>query len=420
MATYRPGRLRRVLTPIIGTQFAFASVNSDFIDYDDTIQSVVINRGTSSGRNIGYTPNTCEISVEGRRDSFYTGNQMRFSLRETAADSLAAYLGTTGAAIKTRFYGRLGTIGIDDTGTKFSTTVTGSGYLAQMNYSPASFTPTTYQQLADLYLDMTKASEPLRGVQFSTDLGNINIQKYAAGEPTLFRDGLDTFVTDIGVLFQERRNGNVVAYGHTRRKDLAAASLPSSLPLMRHQAIAPGYYEQPNPRPAKRIYYKIRNEGGGIATRMVDVDNPTGELREIDNVDWLEFQLTNLENQAYREAYSRLFESSSRLYNMPTIKIDMLMLLKQNTEYSRGIAKQILELEVSQPVFLSGDWPVRLRGVHFADGIKETLTADSWEFELSLVPHAVATGHISPAVPGRAWDSLLGTWDEETREWDQI
>lgn len=419
MVEFKPGKLRRVLTPIIGTQWAFTMTAGSFAEADDTIQSIVITRGATS-RNVGYNPTTCEVEITGRKDGFYTGNNMRVFLRTSAADLLAAYVGTTGAAIADRFYGRLGTIGIDDTGKQYTTTVGGAGYLTQMNYSPASFTPTVYQSMSSLYTDMTKANDPVRGVQFSTDLGNINMQKFAAGEATLFKDGLDKFVADIGVLFQERRDGSVVALGHTRRKDIALGRLATEFPLMRQQAIAPGHYTQSNERPAKRIYYKIRNAGGGIATRMVDVDNPTGELREIDNVDWLEFQLTQEENQIYREAYSRVFESSSRLYTLPTVKIDMLLLLRMGTTYAKRIARQILRLEVSDPVFLSGDWPSRLRGVHFADGIKETITADSWEFELSLVPHAVATGHISPTVPGRAWDSMLTAWNEETREWDQV
>lgn len=420
MAIFKPGRLRRVLNPIIGTGWLFTMYTPSYQVYEDEITSITITRGTN-GRNVGHNPTVVEVGINGRYDTLTTGEQQRVFLREQQAAALAAYVGgTTGTEIVDRYQGRLGTISLDDTGKRFHTTVAGSSWLTQMNYSPAHFTPSVYQPLNELYLDMTKASEPLRGIQFGTALGSPNVTKYAGGEPTLYRDGIDTYAADIGVMFQEKRNGQTIAYAHTRRKDLALERLATEYPLMRNQAIAPGRYEQSNERPGKRIYYTIRNAGGGIATRMVEVLNPTGELREIENIDWTAFQLSDDENQLYREAYSRVHESSARLYTMPTVTVDLLMLLRQGSPYAKKIAGQMLKLEVGEPVFLSGDWPTRLRGVHFADGIKETVTPDSWTFDLSLVPHPVATGHNSPEVPGRAWDSMLTQWDQETREWNQI
>ena len=417
MAVHKPGRLRRTLTPIIGTQWAFTMSAGSYAEADETIHSVTINRGVS-GRNVGHNPSTCEISVSGRKDSFDTGRPLSFFMREDPASRLGAFLGLGGADIIDRFRGRLGVIGIEDTGKKFTTTVAGSSFLTQMNYSPASFTPGAGQNIGSILLDMTKANEPIRGIDFGTLIGVVNMVHYPQGERTLFRDGVGDYAADIGILLQERRDGSTLAYSHYTRYDLAAQRLATEWPLMRSQAIAPGEYSQQNERPAKKVEYTITNSAGGVATRVAEVANPTGELREVESIDWSKWQVSDVDNQLYREAYARVFESSARLFTLPTVKIDLLMLLRGG-EYSKRIARQILKLEVGEPVFLSGDWPPKLQGVHFAEGITETINSNEWSFELSLIPHAVAVGRSTPVVPARAWDSATAAWDEETREWDQ-
>lgn len=419
MATFKPGRLRRVLTPIIGTQWAFTLSVSSFAEADETIQSIVITRG-ATGRNVGHNPSVCEVRVTGRKDGFTTGNPMNVVLREDPASRLGAFLGIGGPDIATRYRGRLGKVGIDDTGKRFDSDLAASSFLTQMNYSPASFTPGAQQALGSLLLDMTKANEPLRGIDFGTLIGDVGIVHYAAGQPTLYKDGIGDYAADIGIVLQERRDGSTLAYSHLTRHTVAANRVLSDFPLMRQQAISPGRYEQSNERPAKSVAYTIVNSSGGVATRTAEIENPTGENREVEQVDWKKWQVFGVDNQLYREAYARVFESSARLYSIPTIKIDLLHLLREDSTYSKRIARQILALEVSEPVFLSGDWPPRLQGAHFAEGIKETIGPDEWSFELSLVPHAAAIGTISPEVPAKAWDSLTKQWNSETREWNQI
>ncbi|MFJ2144154.1 hypothetical protein ACIOJF_02490 [Glutamicibacter sp. NPDC087831] len=419
MATFTPQRLKRTLSPITGDQWQFAFSAASFVEYDDTITSISINRGVSD-RNVGHNPNTCEVTFTGRRDNFLTGNLMRLSLRESVAQRLATHIGADPEKIIRRFTGRLATIDIEDLGgDKFYTSVAGSSHLTQMNYSVASFTPNAGQNLGSILADATKANEPIRGVDFSTNLGAVNIHQFAAGEQMLFKDGLGKYATDIGITLQEYRDGSTKALGIPWRIDTAASRVVTEYPLMRNQAIAPGNYSQHSERPAVRVEYTIKNESGGTATRVAEVANPTGELRETVSIDWSYLQVEDVQNQLVREAYARVFGSSSRLYTLPTVKIDMLLLLKDGSPYSKKIAKQILEMEVSESVSLSGDWPKSLQGVHFAEGIKEIITPDSWEFELSLVPHAVATGNVSPTVQPRAWDSATKVWNDETREWNQ-
>lgn len=418
MATFRPKRLKRTLSPVTGTQWVFSMTAGTFAEADDTIQTIVINRGTS-GRNVGHHPTTCEIRVDGRKDGFITGNQLRVFLRADPADRLGVFLGAAGTDLNMRFKGRLGSVGIDDTGKRFDSDLAGSSFLTQMNYSSAGFLANDQESVAAILLQMTHADEPPRGIEFTESVGTTNIVHYGESEWTMFKGGIDPYAADIGIMLQERRDGSTVAWSHYTRYDLAAARLLTEWPLMRSQAIAPGRYEQSNERPAKRVEYTIRNSAGGLATRVAEISNPTGEIRETETVDWSEWQVSVVDNLLYREAYARVFESSARLFTLPTVTIDLLMLIKQGGEYSKRIARQMLLLEVGEPVFLSGDWPPALQGVHFADGIKETIGPDEWMIELSLIPHAVAVGRTSPEVPARAWDSATKAWDEESREWNQ-
>ncbi|WNT45372.1 minor tail protein [Arthrobacter phage MooKitty] len=417
MAT-RPLRLRKVLSEITGNQWQFALNAGGSIAYDDDIYSVTITRGTSSGRNVGHKPTTFEVDLTGRRDTFATGSLCRFFLRDSVAAALASYVGTTKEKIAQRYKGRLATIELEDNGgDNFTTKMTASSWLTQMNYSPASWTATAGEDLGMLMRDITKSEHGIRGIEFATTLGAVNIHNFALREPELFPAGVSE-LADIGVTFQELRDGSTMGLGIPYRVNIANTRVNVDYPLMRNQAIAPGQYGQYNERPAIRVEFKITNEAGGAAVRVAEVSNPTGELRETVSVDWSQWQVEATANQLVREAYAKVFESSARLFALPTVKIDMLMLLKNGGVYARRIARQILELEVSEPIFLSGDWPEKIRGVHFAEGIKETITPTSWEFELSLVPHAVATGITTPGVEPRAWDSFTYDWDSETRSWD--
>lgn len=424
MADFKPLRLKRTLKPIIGDQWAFSMTISGLAEADDTITSIVISRGTS-GRNVGHNPTTCEVEFIGRQAGTYTGFPFRVFIRENPANLIAALIGTSGALIAERFRGRLGVISILDNGDKKPafTTFSGSSYLTQMNYSPAGFTPYTNETLATLLNDMTKANEPIRGVNFNTSLEPTNLRYYGDGsgfgESGLFNEGKDWAAADIGILIQDRRDGSATAWSHQRRVTHAANRAETEFPLMRNQAISPATYEQPNERPAKIINYQIRNEQGGLATRTAELANVTGENREVEEIDWSKWQVLDFDNQLKHEAYARVFESSARIYSIPTVRVDLLMLLRDGGQYALRIARQMLELEVGDPVFLSGDWPNALRGTHFADGIKETLKPDEWSIELSLVPHVSVTGQAPPTVRPRAWDSFTYDWQTETKQWNE-
>lgn len=420
MAAFKPGRLRRTLTPITGDRGLLTVATANYTVNDDDVHSVSIARGNTSGRNTGYHPTTAEISITGRRDSYDTGEHLRVLLQTGAAEALAAHLGISDYnQIRPRFMGRAGKIGIEDAGgNKFTSTVSGSGWLTQMHYSPHTFQPAHFAGVPGILRNMVDDGNAARNIDWSANLGDMGVRKYgAAEEPITFKDGIGPFAEDIGIMVQERRDGTYRAWSHYSREDQAAAGLGVQFPLMRSQAIAPGTYEQANETPPRLVRYRLWNTDGQNVTREVELAHQTGQFREVEEIDWSAWEGRFGDSQLRREAYARARMSSDMLFTLPKITIDLLLLLRQNTGYSRTIARQALLLEAGEPVYLSGDWPPRIRGVHFAEGITETITPHSWVIELSLVPYPAVVGSTLPAVPPFGWDSGIWPWDDEPRPW---
>lgn len=416
--TFKPGRLRRVLDPIVSAgNYAFAMFSTSLGGlYEDTIEEINIYRG-KSGRGGGSFPAVLEIRLRGRYSAAAAGENVRVFLRDSAADAIAAHCSTTRDAIKTRYTGRLGVTSVADTGKTYSTTFGASSWIAQMNYSPVHYAPTAGQSIGAAIAGLCQASDPLRGITV-TQLGSFD--KIATNQPnTLFKDGVGKYAEDIGILMQETRDGVTRVFGHQYRADQVTIKGVTELPLMRSQALSPAEWKQPNERPGIVAEFTIVNASGGLTTRTASVANPGGELRETVEIDWSWFKENDVDNQAYREAYGRVYESTSRQFRMESITVDLLYLLGSPKQYHRQLAGQLLALEHGDPVFFSADWPSELEGVHFAEGIKETITSNTWELQLDLVPYAQAIGYApSPVVPGRAWDSIPAPWDDMTIDWN--
>lgn len=416
MAEIKPGKLRECLDPILGNMWAFGMYSAPVSANENEIQSVTIHRGKSS-RGGGSHPSTLEITLTGRYSATTSGHNVRFFIREPAAELLAAHLGGSASVIGPRYVGRLAKSSVEDRGLSFSTTLSAASWISQMNYSPKSFTPKAGMTAHTVISGLSSASDPLRGINMAFFGGSEVVARDQ--EPTLFKDGISQYAEDIGILMQETRSGTTNVFGHLWRGTNAEAKMLTEYPLTRSQAISPAQWEQSNERPPAIVNYKVTNSTGGVAVRTVNLGSGTGEQQESVDFDWSHIKLTTDDNQLYREAYARAFELSDQLYRIPSITVDLLYLISSPYEYHRKQAAQLLSLEAGDPVFLSGDWPTPVDGIHFAEGITEQITADSWTVELSLVPSSHAIGKQTTSVPARVWDSARNTWDSETRTWDK-
>lgn len=422
---YRPRRLRRTFDTIDTAHgFALYATGGAGIGlYEDSIHSVSIKHGGSS-RGGGHTPSTCEVTVDGLYSAALNGAELRVFLRDSFAANLAAHLGPSANPdlFARRYTGRVGAMSVEDTGRRFSTTITASSWLTQMNYSPRTYAPTAGEDLTTVLLNLAAADEPNRGIDMIA-LNQTGITVRETADPVLWRDGLDTYGTEPGVSILERRDGHCLVAPISFRTAKALDLVDTSLPLTRSQAVAPARWEQHNERPGITVRYTAGASGGAsTVTRTAEVANPTGELRETVDVDWSHLVMpAEVDNQLYREAYGRVFAATARLWRLPTIRVDLLHLIRSPHQYHRDQAAQILSMDPGDPVYLAGDWPTDVDGIHFADEITETITPDSWTIEMGMKPWAVVTGDTTqPPVAPRSWDSAgTAVWDNDTRTWQE-
>lgn len=418
MATYKPGRLRRTLNKIIGTT-PLISMSSSTLGtiQDNTITSIVVHRGKSV-RGGGSHPSTLEVGLKGRYSAGVAGSNVTVKLNAPAATSLAAHLSVAASTITDRFTGRLATASIDDTGKKFHTTYGAASWIAQMNHAKRKYTPAALTPMLSVIAGLLDAGNSKRhlDVYLFGDADKIA----TARDPVTYGDGIGPYAADIGILLQETRDGRTNVLPLEWRMANALTLMNSRLPLTRSQAISPATWEQRNENAAIRVEYKVTNQTGDPATRVAETTIGPDDLRETVEIDWAYIRTTNNAGQLYREALARVYESSERIYTIPSITIDLLALIKSDKAYHLKQAGQLLQLEAGDPVFFSGDWPDPVDGIHFAEGITETITPDEWKLELSLVPCAIAVGDKPTGkVPPRVWDSARITWNQETRKWNE-
>lgn len=403
--------------------FAFNTDQGVF--YEDDIERVVIRRG-KSGRGGGLHPSTMEVTVRGLLSPTIAGTNARFFIREVPAERIAAHLGGnfSGPTIAMRCTGRAGTLDVEDRGLSFSTTVATASWTARMLRRVSRVTvPMPNQSPADVIMDAVGVTDPNppAGLSFSSH-GPFDL--VATEQPAInFRDAVVKFGSDIGVCLLETREGATkVASLPYRAADASTKGL-TWLPLVRSQAIAPGQWQQVNDAPAIKFQYRIKNAtSGNTVVRTIEVQNwdPTYETVEVD-WSYLKSDSSGTSGQSYQEGYGRVYESSTRSYTLPSITVDLIYLMGSDKSYHRQVASQLLAMESGDPVFLSGDWPTLLQGVHFAEGITESITPDSWTLELSLVPRSYVLGSgFKPEIKPRVWESASNRWSEDTRKWNEF
>lgn len=418
MADYiKPGRLRRTLEPITGTGAVFGLYSEPLgTIYDDDLTGAVMHRG-KSGRGGGSHPTTLEVGLLGVHPSSANGHNARFFIRELQADKLGPFLGVSSASIMHRFAGRLGQSTVDDTGNDFHTTYGASSWIAQMNLSTRTTIPRGGQGIRSVLDDALDLTNPGRGlnVSYYGKFDTISTTQDAQG----FKELKSLLGSDIGILFQETRDGRTRIMGHPYRADRVEAQLAATIPLTRSQALTPAKWEQRNEAPAIRIVYKITNPSGNVDTRAAEIAASPGHRETVD-IDWSYMKIDHSGGQLAQEAYARVFETNIRKYQVPSVKVDLLKLISSPNQYHRDQAGHLLRLEAGDPIGFANDWPYHVRGVQFVEGITETIDCNQWTLDLSLVPQDQAVGRSDePAIIGRTWDSAGGTWDQQTLKWDE-
>lgn len=410
MAIYRPGRLYRKLADVPKPLFQLSTANTGTMT-DDQIRSITIHRG-KSGAGGGISPSTVEVALANNIVG-KAGEIMTVGLTGAAATAIAAKFSTDPdkpAYIAPRFSGRLGQQTMDDQGKRQFNTLFGASWSAQLPNSPKSYSFASGVSVGDLLTTISKPSYLSNRISVTT-AGEFDTT-WGVAEGT-FGDLVGKFAGDIGILMSDSRAGTLQIRTLEWRRDSALSRMDIAMPLTRSQAISPASWTQPNEGmpPAYQLTYRLTDNSENTTVIGDPLTSPVEERN------WTYFKSWTDQWKYIHALRAAGFDDRFRI---ESIEIDLLYLLSSPKDYHRQQARQIIEMQPGDPLYLSGDWPASLRGIHFAEGIREEINPDQWTVTLDLVRFREVVGEESPAVPPRVWDSALNQWDQETKKWSDV
>lgn len=392
---------------------------------DSNIKAITINRGSGT---VGDQDHTMELDTATNR-GLLTGQPIHCDLTNSGRDRIVALTGAP-TNIKPRFFGRVGRQTINDAGgrdgSQWQTSFYCSKWQSQLMNSDRvgnqiNGHPVTY--LMDHFLNPTIDTSylpympPATFSSPSADYGTM-INDYDLGTAKIpYSEFATKYLADPGYYMQNSRAGADRVMTLKYRWENAKSRMATWYPLTRSQVISPAQWGQPNENVARN--HKVSwLDSGGLKSyiagpdpsdmRIPVVDHDLSYIRYAD-----EFQPIHLATVAYGG------ERTDSGWKIPTVDIDLLRLIDSPVYAHRAQARQLLQMEMGDPVFLSGDWYYALTGIHYATGITEKITPDGWTISLDLEPSVVAVGEWSPSVPARTWESATYPWNDATGTWDQ-
>lgn len=410
MAYTRPGRLYRKLKPTLPL-FRFTTEIGTYLD-DDAITGVTIQRGSASPDG-GITPTTLEISLSGFA-AIQTGNHCELNLTTTGANLLNELVGASASLVQERFYGRIGKQTVDDRGPRRRTTMLAASWAAQLGKVQKGWAPPVGTNVGDVIAELMTAtalprlSAPVRMAP-ADQYGSVHEQQ----STQTFSD-FNRWSTALGITVRETRAGRHQLLTHPWRWQSALDGLGSSVPVIRAQALAPATWEQANGSIPRNQRLTWGSGNGTNSATWGQVDDPTALVVDHD----LTHARFNNEAQVRAEGARLRASEWTTSYSIPSVTIDLLHLITSTNQYDRDQASRLLTMQVGDPVYFSGDWPIQLRGIHFATGLTENISGSGWNLTLSLSESHRVVGEISPTVPARVWDSATYPWDDESRTWN--
>lgn len=425
----KPSRLWRKLGATQPIFTGWSETADDLAMNDEDIKSITITRG-SSGATFGPQTHTLEVdTIRPYRE--HTDEPLHLDLTAHGAERIAALTGASTSTITPRYFGRIGRQIVDDYGggydlSKWHVSLYCSKWQSQLANSDRlgnQISGGSVHYLMDHFMNPSIDASfmpympPAVFTSPAGDYGTMINDYDLATAKIPFSSFAGSYLTAPGYYVQNTRTGADRVMTIDYRWNSATNQLGTALPLTRSQVLAPTQWDQPRQdTPGNHLVTWTGPSGARHKTVGPDPSDARIPVTEHD----LSYIRYSDESQPVRLAASAYgAERNDKGYRLPSVTIDLLTLISSPVKADQIQAKQLVSMEMGDPVFLSGDWFRYLGGIVFATGIKETITADKWEIELSLAPSYETTGYTTPDVPARAWDSARIAWDTETREWNE-
>lgn len=385
---------------------------------DHVIQSIKISRGSSEPEDGIHTP-TAEVAVN-TFDEVRSDEKFRIDLTAYATNLISELCGADRDKIRPRFYGRIGRETVTDITTrKRRMTLYAASWDAQLRNIKTKYTPSYNENVASFLIRTAAApgsglpsrpewTRPATGEQYG-------YVRRTDEEPVTYSEAIDKWAKDIGLYVQTRRDGSNRILTHELRWQWALDRLQTEMPITRSHAVSPATWEQPSadiPKSHRVLWSNTDGDQAGSWGWNVENPNMPVEIHDMSHVRWWT-------NEFQPKASGRTYQQRNMLtqYRLPSITFDILRLLTSSSHPQRRQAAQLISLEPGDPVFLSGDWHLQLRGIHFAVGIEESITPDGWEITLNLADSREVVGEASPRVPPRTWESAQFQWMNASGTW---
>lgn len=402
--------------------------DSEFQMTDHHIKAITITRGSANG-TFGEQEHTLEVNSAVVRH-VRTDRPIHCDLTSSGRDRLQSIIGGDGDNYRRRFFGRIGRQSVEDGGgistdRKWHTNIYASKWQSQLKNSDRvgnqiDGEPVMY--LFDHFMRPTVSNLPYlpdpefpsNSWEYGTMLNNLDL-----GQAKItYSEFSSRYFEAPGFYVQNTRAGADRVLTIQRRWDLAQYRLESFIPLTRSQVLAPALWDQPNENRPRNHTVIYKNVSGDWLrrTRGPDTNDVRIPLVEHD-ISYIGFPSIHQPTQMLEARYAQ--DRTDTGYQLPTVEVDLLRLITSGNQSDRQQARQLLELEMGDPIYLSGDWATNIRGIHFASGVTEKITPDSWTLTLSLQPSISVIGYWSPTVPARVWDSAHVWWDNATSQWNE-
>lgn len=416
MTRTQEGRLYRHTEGFLSRPLFSLSADDWPTHYDEEISSVVIRRGLGSAGG-GVAVSTMEVQIpEILPYATVTGRSIRFGLLTSTAQQIAAHTGYTGAptGLADRFRGRIGPLQVHDTGRSRSshTVLTASSWIAQERTSKHRANLTKGMSLNDA-IEALLYHAPTR---YAFTSGGPWDSLLEAIPDASYQSTIDQLTGEYEVLVADRRNGTARALSLPYQWQQAQSRVTTTAHLTRSQAISPAQWVQSSESAARKYRFIMTDANGARWTTTRFLEEQVAPDAETEELDWERFgQLTDHWDYASRAIVHR---DNIRAYELPSVKVDLLYLLRSTNPYHRRQAGELLALETGDSINLSGDWPQALRGIQIVTGSTETITGSEWTLDLSLAPMLHVLGYYPPEIPALVWDAATYEWRAETRTWN--
>lgn len=421
----KPGRLHRKLSPDGSPLFSLTAGGTTF--NDDSIISITTHRGAAQAET-SIAPSTMEFRVPGA-PNILRDSDIRLRLTTAAAAKFAVNTGILTSGITDRFNGRKGTTSVEDkawktgsTAADFNSTLVASSWTSVLRNRRSKFTATAgASQFAPLLAAFTNSNVNTRQpIEYSGAESSYSDTVAVTETDLTFSDVVTKYGTDLGVLFQHRRNGTVNIQSPRWRNYLLSLRATSRWPILRSQGISPAQWEQPIEAASEQFVLTRRTSTGTLYTQTWPLPaSASPVMLETTDIDLTQIipRTTN-----YEYVMNGLnHRTNGRRMALNSLTVDMIMLLSSTKPVDRRIAAQLLELEHGDPIYFSGDWPQAIRGSYFASQITENIDSETWEMVIDLSHPRDVLGLIDgeiPQAPPRVWDQFVTTWDETPLTWN--